>query len=385
MNKRSLFKILITLFICTVLAVISAKRLALENSTPDAVSSSLFMPRFSPEEVRTIEISWIDEKITLKFMNDYWCVAERNNAQAATSKVADLLENISKISPLKEIQNSPDTLRELNLSDTPAEDRTGTGILVVLRGDQDREILRFMLGRGHAKLSADQIGNYAMQGYDSRYIRAWMPDGKEHIFLIPQVFEKCSPSARQWLEQLYLSRPESPTLVRFFRKDEEAEGLVPEWMVAAGSEGFELLLPVEKKLSIEDLSRKISVLAAPFSSDLADDVTGLEFNDRFQIAMSDSFVYLIDFAEKNDRLYAKMTVDFLEDKVKKRDTESDEDFRKRLRVLKSRFDYEKRVANGHVFLVRSDLLDTLAPVPAEQKKAASPARSSSKSSVSTES
>ena len=375
-------KVILILFLAavTALAVVSEFRLRRE-SLSGAAADHLAMPQFRSEDVRTVEISWRTQKTTLDFVPDgqYWAVKERNGAQAASAQVAELLEGLAKIAPLKELEIAgEEDYRELNLETkeegAAASRNPSEGILVVLRDGNGAELLRMMLGRGHTRLAADRIGNLAIQGYDGRYIRVWYPGEDSRVFLISRVFENCVPNPRQWLEQLFLSKPERPTYARFQRNGSDPEQTGTVWFVTAAKDKFTLIHP-QGELDMEAFSQKFSVLAAPFSVDLLtkppDD---LEFRDAFQTVMADGFAYLLEFArldevskEADADVYAgRLTVTFDPENVKRQIGEPDDAFEHRLKQLASRAEYEKRTANGRVFLLKTGLREVLAELPVKR-------------------
>jgi len=375
-------KIILILFLAAVTALAVVSELRLRRDTfSGAAADRLAMPQFRSEDVRTVEISWRTQKTTLDFVPDgqYWAVKERNGAQAASAQVAELLEGLAKIAPLKELEIAgEEDYRELNLETkeegAAASRNPSEGILVVLRDGNGAELLRMMLGRGHTRLAADRIGNLAIQGYDGRYVRVWFPDAASRVFLISRVFEQCVPNPRQWLEPLFLSKPESPTYARFQRdgSDPETSGTV--WFVTAAKDQFQLIYP-QGELDMEAFSQKFSALATPFSVDLvANPPDDLKFNDVFQTVMADGFAYLIEFAKLDEAskeagtdVYAgRMTVTFDPENVKRQIGEPDDAFEHRLKQLGSRAEYEKRTANGRVFLLKTGLNELLAEPPAKR-------------------
>ena len=398
MKKR---RVLIILFLAavTALAVVSELRLRRESAANTA-SARLVLPEFRPEDVRSLEISWRTQKSTLDFMPDgrYWAVKERGGAQAASAQVADLLEGLAKAAPLKELEISGmNDLRDLNLVSpeeiaAPGAEsglKNAEGILAVLRDKDGAELLRIMLGRGHTRLAADRIGNLAVQGYDGRYIRVWYPDKSSRVFLISRVFEKCVPNPRQWIEPLFLSKPENPVYARFQRKRPGAETASIIWFVNTAKDKFQLVIP-QGELDLEAFSQKFSALAAPFSVDLVNlPPDDLKFNDSFQTVMGDGFAYLLEFArvdsvseEAEADVYAgRMTVSFDQENVHRLIGEPDDAFEHRKKQLAARAEYEMRTANGRVFLLKTGLLELLARPPVKTLTTAAPRTSESATSA----
>ena len=397
MKKR---RVVIVLFLAavTALAVVSELRLRRESAS-NSPSARLALPEFRPEDVRSLEISWRTQKSTLDFVSDgqYWAVKERAGAQAASAQVADLLEGLAKAAPLKELEISGiGDYKDLNLvspEEIAAPDadpalKNSEGILAVLRDGNGAELLRIMLGRGHTRLAADRIGNLAVQGYDGRYIRVWYPDKSSRVFLISRVFEKCVPNPRQWIEPLFLSKPENPVYARFQRRRPGAETSSVVWFVNTTKDKFQLVFP-QGELDMEAFSQKYSALAAPFSVDLMNlPPDDLEFNDLFQTVMGDGFAYLLEFAridsiseETDADVYAgRLTVSFDPENVHRLIGEPDDAFEHRKKQLAARAEYEKRTANGRVFLLKTGLLELLAEPPVKTLKTAAPLTSATASS-----
>ena len=403
MKKR---RVLIILFLVavTALAVVSELRLRRESAS-NAASARLALPEFRPEDVRSLEISWRTQKSTLDFVQDgqYWAVKERAGAQAASAQVADLLEGLAKAAPLKELEISGmNDLRDLNLVSpeeiaAPGAEsglKNSEGILAVLRDGQGAEMLRIMLGRGHTRLAADRIGNLAVQGYDGRYIRVWYPDKSSRVFLISRVFEKCVPNPRQWIEPLFLSKPENPVYARFQRKRPGAETAAVVWFVNTAKDKFQLLVP-QGELDMEAFSQKYAALAAPFSVDLVNNPPkDLKFDDAFQTVMGDGFAYLLEFAKvevegggedtEADVYAGRMTVSFDPENVHRLIGEPDDAFEHRKKQLAARAEYEKRTANGRVFLLKTGLLELLAQPPVKTVRTAAPRTSTSSATPSSD-
>ena len=136
------------------------------------------------------------------------------------------------------------------------------------------------------------------------------------------------------------------------------------------------------------LSQKYSALAAPFSVDLVNlPPDDLEFNDLFQTVMGDGFAYLLEFtridsiSEETDAdVYAgRMTVSFDPENVHRLIGEPDDAFEHRKKQLAARAEYEKRTANGRVFLLKTGLLELLAEPPVKTLKTAAPLTSATAS------
>ena len=137
-------------------------------------------------------------------------------------------------------------------------------------------------------------------------------------------------------------------------------------------------------------TQKYSALAAPFSADLVKDPPeDLAFNDMFQTVMGDGFAYLLEFAkvqavaeDPDADVYAgRMTVTFDPENVQRLIGEPDDAFEHRKKQLAARAEYEKRTANGRVFLLKTGLLELLAQPPLKTVRTAAPRTSATSSSA----
>ena len=158
----------------------------------------------------------------------------------------------------------------------------------------------------------------------------------------------------------------------------------------SGKDNFELLVPTGE-LDMEAFSQKYSALAAPFSVDLVQNPPKeLKFNDAFQTVMGDGFAYLLEFAKVEvdmpaenpdaDVYAGRMTVSFDPESVHRLIGEPDDAFEQRKKRLAARAEYEKRTANGRVFLLKTGLLELLAQPPVKTLRSAAPRTSSAKTS-----
>jgi hypothetical protein len=134
---------------------------------------------------------------------------------------------------------------------------------------------------------------------------------------------------------------------------------------------------------MEAFSQKYAALAAPFSIDLVNNPPkNLQFNDAFQTVMGDGFAYLLEFAKVEvdmpvenpdaDVYAGRLTVSFDPENAHRLIGEPDDAFEQRKKRLESRAEYEKRTANGHVFLLKTGLLELLAQPPVKTLRTIAP-------------
>ena len=105
--------------------------------------------------------------------------------------------------------------------------------------------------------------------------------------------------------------------------------------------------------------------------------------------MGDGFAYLLEFAKvevdavaedaEADVYAGRMTVSFDPENVHRLIGEPDDAFERRKKQLAARAEYEKRTANGRVFLLKTGLLELLAQPPVKILRTAAPRTSSASS------
>ena len=175
--RHPFFKTL--LFVCFVsLLALTAGIYNMQNIQSKNFANRLenVIPEIQVDAVQKIEISSAldNRKVTVFFDGTAWKVAERENAQADTLMIANFLQELSKVKPLKELDYSHDdkTLRDLNLADKIETDpETGKkntpGIRLMLYGKDNNMLLDMMLGRGHIRPLENQMDKPQLDG---RYI-----------------------------------------------------------------------------------------------------------------------------------------------------------------------------------------------------------------------
>ena len=394
--KPNIRRIVIVIFLLIVTALAVTAELVLRrraDSESGGRTADLVLSDFRPEDVRTVEVSFSPSQLksTLTFMPDgrYWALKERADAQAASTLIAELLENLAKTEPLKELNISGlEDYRELHLvsadeisaadekSDPKRSDlEKETGILVVLRDAQGAELLRMMLGGGFWRTIPDRIGQSGQpQDPDARYVRVWYPDRTSRVFLISRLFKNCVPRPTQWLEQLRFFKADNPWSAEFLRKRSGADEFSTVWSVATDENGqrFRSEFP-RGEFDLDLFSQKFQALASQFSVDrMADLPEELQFREMFHAVMRDGFDYKLELAKAQvaeggeadvEVCLGRLTVAFDPEKVRPLIGEPDDALEHRKKQLASRAEYEMRTANGYVFLLKNGLLELLSQPP----------------------
>jgi len=393
--KLNTHKLAIVVFLLAVTALAVLAELVLRHradSESGGRATDLVLSGFRPEDVRTVEVSLFNQKSTMTFMPDgkYWALKERADAQAASTLIAELLENLAKTEPLKELNiSSLEDYRELHLvsddeimaADEKSDPKRSelekdTGILVVLRDATGAELLRMMLGGGFWRTIPDRIVGQPgqTQDPDARYVRVWYPDKTSRVFLISRLFKNCVPRPTQWLEQLRFFKADNPWSAEFLRKRSGAEEFSIVWSVSTdeNEQRFRSDYP-RGEFDLDLFSQKFQALASQFSADrMADLPEELQFREMFHAVMRDGFDYKLELAKAQvteagetdiEVCLGRLTVSFDPEKVRRLIGEPDDAFEHRKKQLASRAEYEMRTANGHVFLLKNGLPELLSQPP----------------------
>ena len=325
-------------------------------------------------EVQKIEISSAldNRKTTIFFDGTNWKIAERANAQADTLMIANFLQELAKIKPLKEVdyQDGDQTLQKLNLLEhSETIEKNGKmnipGIRLVLYDKNNEVVLSMILGRGHIRPLENQMDQPQLDG---RYIAVKKDDGSLPVFLISNTLQNCIPIPGVWLEKLRILNAQQ-LYYMVYRKLKTADQS-PQilWSVMTNPEKTEYVLqyPPDKKLSQQELSKKIQLLMHPVSLDLLTDKKpeDVPFTDLLQIVLNTGYNYQLKLFKGTDgRMLANLEIAFFPDHIVRMYGETDEQFAQRKTELAERYEFEKNTYHNKVFVVRNDLIDSLSTIP----------------------
>lgn len=339
-------------------AWLGERRMSERRFAPKSASreTEALLPSFLPERVRRIETTYSDAKATLTFDDGYWSVAELDGAQADTRLIANFLDSLSRMRPIREIPaGDEEALFDLHLAERARPDSNppqGDGILTRLFDENGNELFRCMFGYGHEKVES---ANTERRAYDGRYVRIWN-DGASRVFLVPTVFAECRPDPNAWTERLRIV--DAPLLFMGFRQKTNDGRWRKAWSVQPGKDGF-VLMPNGEPAAVASVASKISQLTTPFSVALYRGKEKIQFPCDVSFSFANGFSYRLEMAPTDSYPLGRLTVSYEPDKVKREDGETDDAYEARKKYLAGRFDYEKRVADGRIFFLRPGVFEKL--------------------------
>ena len=317
------------------------------------------LPASRVENTAKSVISWRDGRTTLIRRDGQWLLEERGGRPASSVRVAALLNSLTGLTPVKEIQNvTPEILRELRLVDRDPEQIPG--VRVKLYDRENRVLFDLLLGKGHfvrpepgLPPSPDAEGRYVLTG------------GK--VYLLPVVFENCHPVPAGWVDQLHLNELRK-ALVMTVRRLENGQKKIL-WSVFRSSTAHPFLMSAPKHGSPAEnqlLSGMADRLSKPFTADYYIPKQGERFTPKYELLIrcADGFVYQLELAPGNAEFdIASLTVQYSASAVQRFPGETDPQYQRRLQELEQRFKRERDFTAGQYFQADRDLARMLEIVP----------------------
>ena len=216
-----------------------------------------YLPAFEPDAPSRIILSWRDAVTTLEFENGIWRVKERENHPADPGKVADFIESVRKVRPLrKAVPGDRETCTVLRVNPEEKELTKIPGVRVRIFASSGTVLRDLTLGLGYFT-DPSKAGDAKVHP-DGRWMGLVQEDGKQVIpFLASQVFEEHHPIPGSWLSCPTFDRLSDLVRVRF---QSEKFG---NWMIARISpeEPFASVIPAEKAVSRRKLNELFGILS----------------------------------------------------------------------------------------------------------------------------
>ena len=328
------------------------------------------IPEFDPASAQSFKVTSGARSVTVSRDGAYWVVADRDNAQADTAYVADFLSSVSSIRPLKEMDaSSESSLRELGLSEDSQDH-----IKVEFFDSAGKQIHILELGGAHYRREAEQIGGMSVSAPDARYIAVRDSRGAKRVFMISRIFMKCGPSPSVWLEPMRFGSITEPLHMRYLVSGSDGK-LSPVWWVlrsAADSDSYTFAYPPENAgvVSLPKISEMLKMVSSPMSLNILPSKAAERFRPGgvFQCVLLNGLSYTLEFQTQDGSpvAYARLTVEFSIDKVRRVHGESLEAFELRRGQLEKRAAFEKRIYDGRVFVVRSEIPSKLSEIPSKK-------------------
>ena len=328
---------------------------------------------FPINEVGQLKLVDKENTVTLKKGDTTWVVEERDNYPADGKKVLDLVRTVWDLDIAQPVPLQRNQYGRVQLLD-PAADETGSdeaATVLEIGKDDGSEIGSIWLGKVHETSDgrANPFGGGMMMSDAGRYVKR---GGSNAVFLVGETFRDAATKASDWLDNSFFQVEKIKSISRKTAKPEEdwslsREELTGEFVLGDLKDGEELD------------TTKVSSMKSAFSSPRFEDVlTGEEAKDPtqsvFTVTTFDGFTYVIAAGEKNDLnelpLSVKVSGKFAEkreegeeetdEEKKRKDTEFENDLKKKQEKLAN----EKKL-EGRVFKVRSFVVDSISKTRAE--------------------
>ncbi|MBP5181843.1 MAG: hypothetical protein J6331_02320 [Lentisphaeria bacterium] len=323
---------------------------------------------FDPGKVRKIQLSWMDNKVTLLLGRDnFWHIAEREMAFASASRIGDLLHSLASLRVLKQLEDpSPEVLEKLNLTEKGNSKGVRPGVLAVLKDGTGKELFRILLGRGHyPPASGDSAGSVQPKG---RYV---LLDGK--VFLAARLFENCVPLPQVFVEPLAIRNMNTALLVMRTalpekeKKNDPDKVLAPVWAAVRqrANQPFRTVFPEKTLLDMRKFSALSETLARQLTLDIlpSRDPASVPLTSMVTVQLSDGFSYRLGISVQGKEELLLPQVAFDAGKVRRLPGESDKHFQAKIAGAKLRFESEKRYYNGKVFRMVPGTAEKLSAPP----------------------
>ena len=172
------------------------------RSAPDLIGKRV-LPNLPINDVRTIQVTTPQEKLTITKSNDTWIVKNTYGYPADLPKVKGALIKLSEMKIGQVMRVSQKQKEALKMVPPDAGVTNTAGTLVELFAANDKKAASLLVGDVRQRKSPARDGFEAYGGYpDGQYVS---PDGGKNVFLVKDLFEDLSPRIQDWLDLELLS------------------------------------------------------------------------------------------------------------------------------------------------------------------------------------
>jgi len=377
--KQKHLVILVAVLVCGLLLTLIAN--SRRGGSVDVKSSSVIgervFPNFPSKEVTAIAIEGSDGEVHLEKKGDDWSVVERDGYPADFDKVVKLLQLGFDLSPIDNILVG-DRYDRVGLADPEDEEADAEDKPMVLSfaKGEGKDAGTLWVGGAYEKEEQSQFGSF--NSVVGRYVRK--PDASD-VYLVGSAFDEADTDPANWLDDTFVKVRKIKTLERIPADDKESG-----WKLTRDEDRADYILVDLKEVEELDQSTVSSMKSAFSTPRFADVMVGDDVEEPsalvFKVDTFDGFKYVFTFNEKNEANEYLMTIQVDADLPKERpavEGESDEDkatndaaFTADLEKLKVKLAEEKAL-EGHIYKVRSSVIDSINKPRADLMKQDEPA------------
>jgi len=180
-------------------AAVSVRMQERAGSTVEASTAGL-APEFNPAEVSEISMTWRNSGVSMTLdENKVWRVRERGDHPADAAYVAEFLDSLSRVRPLRPAMPSDrEACSVLHLNVDEPENEKIPGVLVQLKNPEGKTLCAMTLGGGYFIKEPGPMEQENLP--DGRWMAKVDSDGTLHPFLTASLFEEYHPMPGVWMD-----------------------------------------------------------------------------------------------------------------------------------------------------------------------------------------
>jgi len=281
---------------------------------------------FPVNDVAHVSIKEGTNTLDLEKKDDLWRVRQRNDYPANFSTISDLL---LKLADLKVVQIEDIGASQLARMQLAPGAGTNSGVILDLKGKDDKSIKTVTLGKRHfRKAKAQQPQEFGDEGFpDGRYVQ--LAGDTKHVLLIGDALGSAEAKPESWLNKDFFKVERPKTISVAFPVATNS------WKLARDTETGDWKLADAKGDEKLD-NAKASGVSNPFSAPTFDDVVstnakpsdyGLDKPMVVTVETFDDFTYTVNVGVKtgeNYPIHMTVTANFPKERAPAKDEKPDE-------------------------------------------------------------
>lgn len=374
MGTKALIRLLIALAVVFAIAAIvhfAGNRRGVSQVTSTTTKKKVFED-FPLNDVAAITVKEKERSLTLKKGKKSWEIAERENYAAQTPVVNALLKSLWDLNITQAVTIGKSKMGRLSLLD-PADKTAADGetaSVVTFKDKAGKELAVLWMGKVYERSEnrPNPYGGGMATSAAGRYVRR---GDNYSVYLVADAFKTVVTDPTEWLDSEFIKIDKIKTIAI---KSGEAKD---DWTLIRKEEDGDFAFAKKNKGELELDPAKTGSMKTAFGSSntrFEDVFVGKEAKSKkldetsFAITTFDGFTYNIAVGEKSDLNELPMTVKVsgkFQEKRKAGEEESDDEKKKldkeftdNLKTLKDKLAKEKAL-EGHVYKVRSYLVDSI--------------------------